>query len=176
MFPPARPPMGGRPPGFGGQSPFQIGSYGNQFGVGNQFGGVPQKQGFLSKLLAKRGAGATARGVGGAVQGGGTDFASMLGNAQQVLKMAQSAAPMIQQYGPMMKNIPTLINLWKIMREPDEDTETQTESNSGSPERMESRVSSNRESNRRRDESPGGIRSNVASRANQGTSQPKLYI
>ncbi|MFG6118382.1 VrrA/YqfQ family protein [Thalassobacillus sp. B23F22_16] len=176
MFPPARPPMGGRPPGFGGQSPFQIGPYGNQFGMGNQFRGMPQKQGFLSKLLAKRGAGAAARGGFGAVQGGGTDFASMLGNAQQVLKVAQSAAPMIQQYGPMVKNIPTLINLWKIMREPDGETETQAESSLRSPDRMESRVSSNRESTRRHEESSGALRSNKGSRSNQGTSQPKLYI
>ncbi|KHE66769.1 VrrA/YqfQ family protein [Halobacillus sp. BBL2006] len=130
-------------PGFGG------------FGVPGA-GGVGGSQGLVSQMLG---------GAGTAAKTGG---AGWLSHVQTALKAMQSAAPMVQQYGPMMKNIPAMINMMKIMNEPDDDEDELEENESGreskaqlSPESsddLESKDSSSK--NKRR----------------QGASQPKLYI
>ncbi|MFD1018410.1 VrrA/YqfQ family protein [Thalassobacillus hwangdonensis] len=112
-------------------------------------------------------------------RGGG--FTNVLGNMQQVLQVAQTATPMIQQYAPMIRNIPMMINLWKIMREPDDDNaETeQTESESSSSSQLE--VESG-ESSKTLDEFASSNESSSkpyekkVRKRRQGTSQPKLFI
>ncbi|MBM7552539.1 VrrA/YqfQ family protein [Thalassobacillus pellis] len=175
MFPPGRTPMGGGP-GFFGRTPFQIGQ-----GM-NPYGAVP-KQGFLTKLFSGAAGRGAQGGLGAGVTRGGTDFASMLGNMQQVMKVAQTATPMIQQYGPMVKNLPMLFNLWKIMREPDEeDQEEDSTPNNGVEKDKGEPVSIQPADNRPKvyknnSQSEGAEKVSASSRRNnQGTSQPKLYI
>ncbi|ARI77320.1 VrrA/YqfQ family protein [Halobacillus mangrovi] len=125
-------------------------------GFGAQGAGGVGSQGLVSKMLG---------GAGTAAKSGG---AGWLSNIQTALKAMQSAAPMVQQYGPMVKNIPAMINMMKIMSEPDDEddevagTESELESpspyNDFSAEESESKSSS------------------AKSRRRQGASQPKLYI
>ncbi|QAS50846.1 VrrA/YqfQ family protein [Halobacillus litoralis] len=96
--------------------------------------------------------------AGNAAKAGG---AGWLGHMQTALKAMQSAAPMMQQYGPMLKNIPAMINMMKIMNEPDEEeTSADEELESISGDRESSSIASSRQSKNR----------------SQGASQPRLYI
>lgn len=48
-------------------------------------------------------------------------FSKTLNNIQEVVNLVQTAAPIIEEYGPMIKNIPTLYKMIKIMKEPEEE-------------------------------------------------------
>ncbi|MGP4075257.1 VrrA/YqfQ family protein [Halobacillus sp. K22] len=102
--------------------------------------------------------------AGNAAKAGG---AGWLGHMQTALKAMQSAAPMVQQYGPMIKNIPAMINMMKIMNEPDEEEGEET----GESLETESLTSANYDSS-----SPSTGSASSPKRRRQGTSQPKLYI
>lgn len=54
-------------------------------------------------------------------------FSKTLGNLQQLVNLAQTAAPMIEQYGPMIKNLPALYKMLKIMNEPEEEPKREVE-------------------------------------------------
>lgn len=55
-------------------------------------------------------------------QGAG-GLSKTLGNIQQVLHLVQTAAPVIEEYGPMIKNLPSLYKMMKIMNEAEEGKE-----------------------------------------------------
>ncbi|MCA0970416.1 YqfQ family protein [Halobacillus litoralis] len=102
-----------------------------------------------------------ANAVAGAAKTGG---AGWLSHMQTALKAMQSAAPMVQQYGPMMKNIPAMINMMKLMNEPDDDEEVE-----------ESTTASKKEESSFNFESSSEVSSPKTAKR-QGTSQPRLYI
>ncbi|GGF09878.1 hypothetical protein GCM10010954_05460 [Halobacillus andaensis] len=118
--------------------------------------------------------------------------AGWLNQIQGALKAMQSAAPMVKEYGPMMKNLPAMINMMKIMNESDEEvTESSSSSSSDSksnkkrdhkkrerqpfqrPQEDKKRRDT-RQSDRRRPEQHKEKRKTHSE--TQGTSQPKLYI
>ncbi|RWZ60330.1 hypothetical protein EQV77_03285 [Halobacillus fulvus] len=164
----------------GGQPPFPpMGGY-----TGFQPYGAPQGMMRSFSPMLRNGPGALRNSVGAGLQRGGLPFiggsnfgsqaagavaktggAGWIGHVQTALKAMQSAAPMIQQYGPMMKNIPAMINMMKIMNEPDDEE--------GSPQFLDESSSFLKESSRRTKES---VSSSSSSSRHQGTSQPRLYI
>lgn len=71
----------------------------------NSFGGPSIQQGtggFLSNFLSNPGS-----------------VTGMLENIQKALNVANQVGPMVQQYGPMVKNLPTLIKLYKELNSSD---------------------------------------------------------
>jgi len=86
----------------GGRGPYNRAPF-NQSYLRNQRAGRSSNQ--LSEL-ARQGAGGLTK---------------TLGNIQQVLHLVESAAPVIEQYGPMIKNLPSLYKIMKIMNEPEEE-------------------------------------------------------
>lgn len=135
--------------GFGGFGvPGFLGHGGLGAGAPGFFGGGT---GFGTQALGAAGTAANAGGAG------------WLGHMQTALKAMQSAAPMMQQYGPMLKNIPAMINMMKIMNEPDED-DSPTEKND------------DKESDSLNLESSSSLGAKNEKRSNQGSSQPKLFI
>jgi hypothetical protein len=178
MFPPARNQV---PPGFGfgppPQSPASFG--GTPFGGFQGFGPTQRapRQGLLSRLKQRRQTGNAFQGFRGfqGLQGaqglqGGSNIANALGNMQQVLQVAQTATPMIQQYAPMIRNLPMMINLWKIMREPDEEEEN------SSNETADNVESSTQLHSAEIQESSSLQAAKPIKRKVQGASQPKLFI
>lgn len=94
--------------------------------------------GLLSKLLSKNGT-TMNRAIGGhAVQksSGGLlanllnpeNASGMFSNIQKVMGVANQVGPMVQQYGPMIRNLPTLIKLYKEINSDDESTDTDVSS------------------------------------------------
>lgn len=57
------------------------------------------------------------------------NLGSMLGNVQKVLHTAESVMPMVQQYGPLVKNIPSMIKLYKELNSSDDEEESKGDSN-----------------------------------------------
>jgi hypothetical protein len=91
--------------------------------------------GLLSKLFSKQGGATAMNGIAGQTlnQGSGGFLsnltnpggaAGMLGNIQKVMNVANQVGPMVQQYGPMVKNIPSLIKLYKELNSDDDTDET----------------------------------------------------
>ncbi|WP_226579168.1 YqfQ family protein [Halobacillus litoralis] len=107
------------------------------------------------------GLGANALGAAGAAAK--TGGAGWLGHMQTALKAMQTAAPMMQQYGPMLKNIPAMINMMKIMNEPDDEDETSAGNKESESISSSWESSTKKSSEKKKDKS-------------QGTSQPKLFI
>ncbi|WP_456278260.1 VrrA/YqfQ family protein [Bacillus sp. AK128] len=87
--------------------------------------------GLLSKLFSKQGAGAAGalnNVAGQSLQQGSGGFLSnllanpggMLNNVQKAIGVANQVGPMVQQYGPMVRNIPSLIKLYKEFNSSDD--------------------------------------------------------
>lgn len=114
-----------------------------------------------------RAAGSQALGAAGqaAAKTGG---AGWLGHMQTALKAIQGAAPMVKQYGPMVKNLPAMINMMKLMNESDEEeTDEELESLSSSFQFESSSPAPKKAGKKKIKKSTPRV---------QGTSQPKLYI
>jgi hypothetical protein len=121
--------------------------------------------GLLSKLFPRQGASGVSRMMG--QQGGGNFLAnltnpanagSMLNNIQKVMNVANQVGPMVQQYGPMIRNIPSLIKLYKELSADDE-----TEEVAPTEEKEVPAI-------------PDADENNQPEATNKGTSKPKLYI
>lgn len=136
------------------------------------FGGIP---GFLSNsgfgggapgFFGASGPGFGSQALGAAGAAAKSGGAGWLGHMQTALKAMQSAAPMMQQYGPMLKNLPAMINMMKIMNEPDDDEGDDVDTESGSRESVSlDWESSSRMESIKKDKKRG-----------QGASQPKLFF
>lgn len=140
------------------------GSHASRGGGANSFGfpGMGGANGFGFPGIGGAQMGSQAFGaVGNAAKTGG---AGWLGHMQTALKAMQSAAPMFQQYGPMVKNIPAMINMMKLMNESDEE---ESQSGENTKESSSSPIESLDDSK----ESPSS-----RPQRRQGTSQPKLYL
>ncbi|MCP3030759.1 YqfQ family protein [Halobacillus sp. A1] len=107
-----------------------------------------------------------------------------LNQIQGALKAMQTAGPMIKQYGPMVKNIPAMINMMKLMNESDDEEaeDEESEESSGSkkeePKRKHTKKVNSNHKQRKRN-SPEKVekkREKQRESSNQGVSQPKLYI
>ncbi len=75
------------------------------------------KQGIMQQLLGK---------ISGSGGSGGVSVDGMmntLNNVQRVLGVIQSSAPIVQQYGPLIKNLPTMYQMLKILNDADLDDE-----------------------------------------------------
>ncbi|MFZ3588178.1 VrrA/YqfQ family protein [Bacillus sp. DJP31] len=126
--------------------------------------------GFLSNLLSKQGA---MKGIGAQIPGQGAGgflsnlltnpgaASGMLNNIQKAVNMANQVAPMVQQYGPMVKNIPSLIKLYRELGSSDD-----AEDKKGVEDTVEAK------------DVPVSIDSKEEEMPNikKGTSKPKLYI
>ncbi|MBM7660812.1 hypothetical protein JOC85_001584 [Bacillus mesophilus] len=146
-----------------GFSPFQT------LGRGAQMAQAPARGagGLLSKLFSKQGAGAAGafnNMAGQSLQQGSGGFLSnllanpggMLNNVQKAIGVANQVGPMVQQYGPMVRNIPSLIKLYKEFNSSDDST---------TEEVVEEK------------EVPVSKKTPVEKTAvSKGTSKPKLYI
>ncbi|WP_226034750.1 YqfQ family protein [Aquibacillus saliphilus] len=86
-------------------------------------GGMGGIQGLLQKFTGGVGTSQSAGAVTSTATTG-SGVTGMLGNVQQLLKMAQSAGPVIQQYGPMAKNLPMMFKMLKAFNEDDESDDT----------------------------------------------------
>jgi YqfQ-like protein len=53
----------------------------------------------------------------------GTGIANTLGNVQKMTQMAGTVIPTVQQYGPMVKNLPSLLKIFKEVNSDDGTTE-----------------------------------------------------
>jgi hypothetical protein len=76
-------------------------------GAINSFGSQPLQKGaggFLSNLLSNP-----------------SSAGGMLNNIQRAVNVANQVGPMVQQYGPMVRNIPSLIKLYKELKTSDDD-------------------------------------------------------
>ncbi|CDQ19570.1 VrrA/YqfQ family protein [Halobacillus karajensis] len=175
MFPTGQPPFPpmGQFPGFqqaaGPQMMRSMAPFANAGSRGIGGFGIP---GFLGNSGVGAGApgffgggtGLGAQTLGAAGSAAKTGGAGWLSHMQTALKAMQSAAPMMQQYGPMLKNIPAMINMMKIMNEPDDEDETGPVESSHKKEE-----SFDWESTSTLDDKDEKTRP-------QGASQPKLYI
>ncbi|WP_255574081.1 YqfQ family protein [Halobacillus sp. Nhm2S1] len=144
--------------GFGGFSGYGAPGFLGNTGFGSGFPGVlggGGGTGFGAQALGAAGTAAKSGGVG------------WLGHMQTALKAMQSAAPMMQQYGPMLKNIPAMINMMKIMNEPDDDDDESLVSLDESSEKTS--VSQDWEST-------SVLEKKKVKKRSQGASQPKLFI
>ncbi|WP_158633980.1 VrrA/YqfQ family protein [Radiobacillus deserti] len=60
---------------------------------------------------------------------GKSGISGILGNTQEILKIAKTAAPYIKEYGPMVKNLPAMIQMVKALNSDDsEETDASDES------------------------------------------------
>lgn len=113
----------------------------------------------------------------GGAGGGLSKATNVLGNVQQVLHVAQQAAPIIQQYGPMIKNIPTMIQMWKLLQSSDNEEEEEESKESNEEESLENDGKDSLdeiflESINEKDE----YKPKRKNRSRSGQSTPKLYI
>jgi hypothetical protein len=123
--------------------------------------------GLLYKLFSRQGGASAMNGIAGQTFKGGVggflsnltnpgSAAGMLGNIQKVMNVANQVGPMVQQYGPMIRNIPSLITLYKEFNRDDDSDQVE------STEKKEVPTMSKAD-----DESVAIVK---------GTSKPKLYI
>lgn len=174
MFPIGQPPYppSGAFPGFQQAAPQAMRSFAPMANQAMQAGargfGVPgfSPYGFAGPGFSlpgfAGGANAGTQALGAAGTAAKTGGVGWLGHMQTALKAMQSAAPMVQQYGPMMKNIPAMINMVKLMNMPDDEEGSESATSKESSYEWESSSTSKESSS--------------SSSINQGTSQPKLYI
>lgn len=95
--------------------------------------------GILSKLFSNKNGMAMNRAIGGHAMpksSGGIlanllnpeNASGMFSNIQKVMNVANQVGPMVQQYGPMVRNLPTLIKLYKEINSDDDNTESDVQS------------------------------------------------
>ncbi|MGR9049993.1 VrrA/YqfQ family protein [Halobacillus faecis] len=180
MFPTGQPPFPpmGQFPGFQQAAPQMMRSMAPYINAGSRgFGGFGAP-GFMGNtgfgfgsglpgvLGGGGGTGFGAQALGAAGTAAKTGGAGWLGHMQTALKAMQSAAPMMQQYGPMLKNIPAMINMMKIMNEPDDDDD----------ESLVPLDESSRKPSVSQEWESTSVLDKKEKKRSQGASQPKLFI
>jgi YqfQ-like protein len=62
-------------------------------------------------------------------------LSSMMTNIQKVIKVAETMGPMVQQYGPLVKNAPSLLKMYQLLRTADTDEGEENDTNNDSEEK-----------------------------------------
>ncbi|TDB50807.1 sporulation protein [Bacillus sp. CBEL-1] len=62
-------------------------------------------------------------------------LSSMMTNIQKVIKVAETMGPMVQQYGPLVKNAPSLIKMYQLLRTADTGEEEEDDASNNSEEK-----------------------------------------
>jgi hypothetical protein len=70
------------------------------------------------------GSGAPSGGIGSGLG----KVSNVIGNIQQAINVVQQVAPIVQQYGPIIKNVPTMIQMWKMLQSSDDEEDKGDES------------------------------------------------
>ncbi|WP_181348401.1 VrrA/YqfQ family protein [Thalassobacillus sp. CUG 92003] len=146
------------------------------FGPYAQAGPKQGLSGLIGRIFGGQSGGQSFPGAGGFGPGFGGPFTPYAGantgggwlsNIENIVKMAKTAAPYIEQYGPYVKNVPAMINLMKIMNEPDEDDEDNASSSESSNDTQ------NKSYHASSEEESSSIQEEPRRR---GTSEPKLFF
>lgn len=148
MFPPSRPPI---PPMW--QQPMMRQAQGGMFS--RLFGSQLPTQAF---------------GAGGALP----SIDSMLTNVQKMLNMVQTITPMVQQYGPLIKSVPSMMRIFRELKQTDNTNETTKTSNEISAATTEKQTE--QQPSKKQRPVPTAKEREQEKTYEKGKSIPKLYI
>jgi hypothetical protein len=149
----------------------------------------PKKEGLLGKLLGKSkqnaappnlfappsGAKQETRSSSGLLETlkNPDGISNMLNNTQKVLQAAEQFTPMIQQYGPIVKNLPSISSIWKVMRAFNSSEDKKEEAKSEGTVKKEATVE-RKQQNSSKSHNEQKPKQRVPKKNNGST--PKLYI
>ncbi|MBD8069172.1 VrrA/YqfQ family protein [Bacillus sp. PS06] len=102
------------------------------------------------------------------------NLGAILGNVQKALHTAESVMPMVQQYGPLVKNIPSMIKLYRELNSSNSEEDTSTEEKQ--TEKKKSRPENTAEAHAEDDGRDVPKTTTKSSTTKTGQSVPRLYI
>ncbi|KFZ42061.1 hypothetical protein CS060_09185 [Anoxybacillus flavithermus] len=107
-------------------------------------------------------------------QGALPSIDSMLTNVQKMLNMVQTITPMVQQYGPLIKSVPSMMRIFRELKQSDNTNETTETANATSAATTEKQVE--QQSSKKQRPVPTVKEKKQEKTYEKGKSIPKLYI
>ncbi|WP_339173482.1 VrrA/YqfQ family protein [Anoxybacillus sp. FSL W8-1294] len=107
-------------------------------------------------------------------QGALPSIDSMLTNVQKMLNMVQTITPMVQQYGPLIKSVPSMMRIFRELKQSDNINETTETANATSAATTEKQIE--QKIPRKQRPVPTIKEQKKQQTDEKGKSVPKLYI
>ncbi|MFC4320803.1 VrrA/YqfQ family protein [Litchfieldia salsa] len=112
------------------------------------------------------------------------NLGTMLGNVQKALHTAESVMPMVQQYGPLVKNIPSMLKLYRELNSSDSDDDSEKTSDEEEvvttkkrkTKKAQPSTESAEELDEERDVPKAATPSKKTTTTKSGQSVPRMYI